>query len=100
MRTREEGINGAVEGLRDKGQATRRESSLFGPTSKPRPSAVSSRMGDETLTPRVSVRPKLTNTLASSTTSVNTTISTGETAVQFAKSIAPPPKQPIYSRDY
>src|SRR5260370_28079505 len=94
------GINTPVTALRDKAQATRRGSSLFGPAFKPRPSAVSSRMGDETLMPRVSVRPRLTNTLASSTTSVNTTIITVDPAVQFAKSIAPPPKQPSYSRGY
>jgi hypothetical protein len=86
-------VNTPATALRDKAQATRRESSLFGPTHKPRPSIVTSKMG-ETPTPRPSVRAKSTiNVLGSSTTSVGTNTTTGETATRFVKSIVRPPQE-------
>jgi len=90
-------MNTPATALRDKAQATRRESSLFGPTPKPRPSAVSNKPSGETPTPRPSVRHKsMVNPLGSSTTSVGTNTTTGETPMRFARSIAPPrDREPI-----
>ena len=84
-------MNTPATALRDKAQAIRRESSLFGPTPKPRPSGVFSKTSGETPTPRPSVRHK--DALSSSTTSVGTNATTGETAAKFAKNIAPLPRE-------